>query len=412
LPRLRYEPFCLSICLFLVFRVAASGRFSAQTAANAEPVAAAPAAKSIEKRPPSPHAAPAEPKEKMEPLPNHFLAFDVSRPFPRGRSGFDAAAWARFCKASKKTGRRMVVVQARGTHSSSPYADLLLKGARASGLRTAGYVFLNFGHSSPSGAQQAKLALKAMGDEASKLDFMVVDVENGAAGKMTAAERVNRIGQAVEVIAKAGLRPVIYAKNTGGRRGEWTDLTGNSTDFAYLPLWVPRYDQSAELDTDGNRARPWKPFGGWPERRGKQFADDRLTVAPEGIPADENVFHKSILEGPTEPRPYGVTGLVKVQLGASKRDPKTGDVVQAVRLVNRSKSAIIGPISLVLENLTEHSPLKNGTGEHDVTGDPYVRIPSSTLPPGGSVKTQLRFDPATSARPSFQPEVMAGSGNM
>jgi hypothetical protein len=349
-------------------------------------------------------------EEKMEPLPEQFLAFDVSRPFGVRRTGFDRTSWKQFCEASLAMGRRMVVVQARGSRSSNPYADLLLEEARKSGLRTAAYVFLNFNRSAPSGSDQVRLSVDAMGSEAKQLDFMVVDVEAGAAGNLTPAERVNRIGQAVEAVTAAGLRPVIYAKNTGGRRGEWTDLTGNATDFSYLPLWVPRYDSQPALEVDGF-GREWRSFGGWTVRHGKQFADQNSTFAPFGLPADDNVFARTLLNGPKKPKPYGVNGLVSVIAGKAKRDKKTGEVVQAVKLVNRSGSAILGPLSIVLSDLSKHSPLANGHGKGE-TGHPYVRIRSKRLNPGCAVETVLRFARTTSAAPTYFADVRAGSGEV
>lgn len=413
MPRLPYRDVCLSACSAVVL----SYLFLSISGPSTQPRALADDRPAVKEQEAASRAAakPTAPKlhaENIEPLPEQFLAFDVSRPFGNRRERFNAEQWAQFCRASLRTGRRMVVVQARGSSTSNPYADLLLKGARAEGLRTAAYVFVNFRHSAPSGEAQMKRAIEAVGAEAKHLDFMVVDVENGAAGDMTQAERVNCIGQAVEAATLAHLRPVIYAKNTGGRRGEWTDLTGNAKDFSYLPLWVPRYDLRADLEQDGYGGMGWASFGGWATRHGKQFADDKLTAAPLGLNADENIFTRDVVSGPSKPRPYGVTGLVKVVAGKPTRDKKTGEVVQPVKLVNRSKSTINGPLSLVLEKLTEHSPLVNGVGEEDETRDPYVKLSSTKLAPGASVRTELRFAATTSAPPSYAAEVRAGAGDL
>jgi hypothetical protein len=409
--RLQPRYLCAPACLAVVFRVCFLGSPEPVAHASARPKAGS-VERSIAKTPATVvRKAKAKESDTMPALPAEFLAFDVSRPFGPRRVSFDSELWTEFCKASLLTGRRMVVVQARGSSTSNAYADLLLKTAREEGLRTAAYVFLNFRRSAPSGADQLKLALRAAGSEAKFLDFMVVDVEGGSAGDMTTAERVNRIGQAVEAVTKSNLRPVIYAKNTGGLRGEWTDLTGNATDFSYLPLWVPRYDSRATLQFDGFGEVAWKSFGGWSVRHGKQFADNTSTAAPYGLPADENIFSRSLLSGPKEARPYKVNGLVNVVAGRARRDKRTGEVVQPVRIVNRSSSAILGPLSVVLNELTSHSPLINGHGKAQ-SGKPFVRISSKTLKPGGYVLTQLRFARTTSGPPSYHPEVHAGTGEV
>src|SRR5688572_8484425 len=207
-------------------------------------------------------------------LTSPFFGLDVSRPFGKERETFDADAWSAFCDAAANQGQKLMVIQARGSKSNNPYADRLLETAREKGMLTAAYVFLNFNRLEEPGDLQVRQAVQAIGPEAAELSFMVVDVESGAAGSMTQAERVNRIGQAVEAVAESGLRPVIYAKNTGGSRGEWTDLTGNTDDFNYLPLWVPRYDFLADMNSDGSRGTPWEPFGGWDSRAGKQYLGD------------------------------------------------------------------------------------------------------------------------------------------
>src|SRR5207237_10292207 len=118
------------------------------------------------------------------------------------------------------------------------------------------------------------------------------------------------IGQAVQAIVKAGLRPVVYAKNTGGHQGEWADLTGNAPDFSYLPLWVPRYDYLPDLVSDQLNGVPWKAFGGCGSRQCKQYYGDALWGFPQPIDVDHSIFDRTLLEGPASARPYHVSGRV------------------------------------------------------------------------------------------------------
>ncbi len=408
--RRRYLTACLSAGVLLLVRslqLAVSAAMSPASAVHPNPVSGA-AAAGLKK------ADKAAAAEAGPPLPGRFLAFDVSRPFGSTRNTFRAAAWAHFCQKAYNAGRRMVVIQARGSKTMNPYADLLLCGARQQGLWTAAYLFVDFTNPYGSGDLQVQQALQAIGDEAKQIAFMVVDVENGAAGNMTPAERVNRIGQAVHAIAKAGIRPVIYAKNSGGYRGEWTDLTGNAKDFAYLPLWVPRYDRLPRLDSDSRLGRPWESFGGWRMRVGKQYVEDKFPQKT-GLAVDENVFDRAVVSGPREVRPYGVTGLVKVVPVAAKRDPQTGEVEQSVKLVNKSKSTVDGPVSLVLHGLDQRVELSNRsgeTGEVDPAHSPYVSVTDQPLPPGKSVDVKLNFKGPQGVPVNFQASVLSGSGDM
>jgi hypothetical protein len=398
---------CLSVCLTAVLRclqIAAPA-----DAANATPTQMSEATLvSLETQTPSQTTSLPEASKDVKAapsLPSQFLALDVSRPFGSRRETFDAVKWAQFCEASRISGQKMIVVQARGSHTANPYADLLLKGAREKGLATAAYVFLNFTRLNETGDVQVREALQAVGPEAEHLKFMVVDVENGAAGSMTQAERVNRIGQAVEAVADAGLRPVIYAKNTGGHRGEWTDLTGGSDDFSYLPLWVPRYDYIASLDRDVNGS--FDGFAGWTERAGKQYLGDTTGPGLTGVAVDENLFDRSIVNGPAESRPYEVTDLLRVQEAQARLDKKTGEWKKTITLVNRSKSPIYGPVSLVLDGASDKAELVNKTAE-TAEDDPYVNVLNKPLAPGKSATITLRF---AGAKPSdFEPVVLAGDG--
>jgi hypothetical protein len=201
--------------------------------------------------------------------------------------------------------------------------------AHTHGLRTAIYCVLNFndrakrgvgGEKPPKvqdGGWQVRQALLAAGGTERPngrwrlpvpVYFVAVDVEsfykNGRSShlsdefhygktRLTPRERkertkaqeaaVHRIQEAVDAVSVAGFVPIIYTKNSyreGRRRGQpldnqWSLITGNSTAFSKLPLWVSRAgsdDVPRRDDLALDIREPWQPFGGWPLRQGKQYA--------------------------------------------------------------------------------------------------------------------------------------------
>lgn len=189
---------------------------------------------------------------------------------------------------------QVIVVGAfQGKHPNK-FAEQQLQAARLAGMRTGAYCFLNFASTDmASGADQAKVALAACGQEAKNLSFMAIDVEPGMKGKCSQARRVKFIGAAVKAVKAAGIQPVIYACNSP-KNPVWNHLTGWNASFANLPLWTPRYDGSPSLGSDAQQ--PWAAFGGWNARQGKQYADQSSWEAKSlqarlGCgPIDLNVF--------------------------------------------------------------------------------------------------------------------------
>ena len=90
-------------------------------------------------------------------------------------------------------------------------------------------------------------ALTAVGTAKGSLAFMAIDVEMGHSGPMTPAQRVQRICEAVQAVREAGLWPVIYTQNSPANP-QWDSLTGASTDFQDLPLWVSRPAPPSQLN--------------------------------------------------------------------------------------------------------------------------------------------------------------------
>lgn len=70
------------------------------------------------------------------------------------------------------------------------------------------------------------------------------------------------IRDAVRQVQAAGLVAGIYTA-----RWWWVPATGDTSEFAYLPLWVAQYDAAPDLDV-------FTPFGGWSRPAIKQYASD------------------------------------------------------------------------------------------------------------------------------------------
>ena len=94
----------------------------------------------------------------------------------------------------------------------------------------------------------------------------------------------------------------------------------------------------------------------------------------------------------------------------------TGRFVQAVTLTNTTASAIAGPISLVLDNLSSNATLFNASGQTACAaplGSPFV-VPvasGSDLAAGASVTVYLQFTDPTKAGITYTTRALAGSGS-
>lgn len=106
-----------------------------------------------------------------------------------------------------------------------------------------------------------------------------------------------------------------------------------------------------------------------------------------------------------------VTATMGVASGAVARAKKRQ--LQTVIVTNNSSNTVNGPISLVLDRLTENVTLSNANGETVLmvpAGSPYVNT-RATLAPGQSVAFQLQFDHPGSVDISFTARVLAGAGS-
>jgi VCBS repeat-containing protein len=109
-----------------------------------------------------------------------------------------------------------------------------------------------------------------------------------------------------------------------------------------------------------------------------------------------------------------VTAQLAISLGGLTFDPTTKHDEQTVTLKNTSASPIVGPLALVLDNLSSNAKLVNQTGittKRGPAGSPYldVALVSNVLDAGQSVTVVLEFDSPTAAL-TYKARVLAGTG--
>jgi hypothetical protein len=113
-----------------------------------------------------------------------------------------------------------------------------------------------------------------------------------------------------------------------------------------------------------------------------------------------------------------VTSALKITTsGAPKYDPSTGYWKQTVTLTNSSGQAIVGPLSLVLDNLSSNATVVKPTGT-TLTQAPAFSPYLDTVPPnhvlanGQSVQVTLYFQLTSIGSITYTPRVLAGSGQL
>lgn len=109
-----------------------------------------------------------------------------------------------------------------------------------------------------------------------------------------------------------------------------------------------------------------------------------------------------------------VTAQVQITRSGLRRNAATGRFVQTLTLKNTSSSPINGPVSLVLDSLTNGVSLLNPTGTTSATpptGSPYLNVTTGNLSVGASVTVTLEFVNPANAVIAYSPRVLAGAGS-
>jgi hypothetical protein len=112
---------------------------------------------------------------------------------------------------------------------------------------------------------------------------------------------------------------------------------------------------------------------------------------------------------------HDVTAQLAISLVSSTLDPTTRRYEQTVTIKNTSGKPIIGPLSLVLDNLSSNATLVNKTGvtaRGAPSGSPYIDavLVNDVLDSGTSVTILLAFTDLSNQPITYTARVLAGTG--
>ena len=85
--------------------------------------------------------------------------------------------------------------------------------------------------------------------------------------------------------------------------------------------------------------------------------------------------------------------------------------VQTLTVKNIGTAAVVGPIHVVLSNVSVGTTLANPTGTTTTGGNPFVTVSNTNLAVGSSVTYQLRFTPPSSGGITYTPQAVTGVAN-
>jgi len=112
------------------------------------------------------------------------------------------------------------------------------------------------------------------------------------------------------------------------------------------------------------------------------------------------------------PTVVNVSGIVTVTRSGFLIQRSTGQYYQIITLTNTGMATINGPISLILDNLT-NGTCANASGATSAllpAGRPYINAPVASLAPGASTSFQVFFN-KTGPTITYSTEVWAGTGS-
>jgi hypothetical protein len=106
------------------------------------------------------------------------------------------------------------------------------------------------------------------------------------------------VSQAITEVLNKHQVPVLYTS-----RGEFENVVGATRGFCQMgaSLWDASPDGLRDLANDykAGQVVPFKPYGGWSSRVGKQFWFH--LVPPSSVEGDSDIFNATWLESPTAP---------------------------------------------------------------------------------------------------------------
>ncbi len=206
-----------------------------------------------------------------------------------------------------------------------------------------------------------------------------------------------------------------YAQGPGGTL--FIRLAGTSVGTQYdrlAVMGVATLDGTLRVVTINND-NPGPSDGFRPLTFGSRVGDFATKILPtlsNGETMTSTYEANDLLLGVTQ----DVTSEVAFTRGGFAYNKKTGHFLQAVTIKNTSGSAIAGPVSLVLDDLT-HATLVNASGttqQVGQAGSPYFNVPlgAGNAPGAGqSVTIYLEFnDPGLVSPITYSARVLAGAG--
>jgi hypothetical protein len=204
-----------------------------------------------------------------------------------------------------------------------------------------------------------------------------------------------------------------YLGSVSGTRGTQI-VTSPNADFG-APGLAFTIQTSGPLNTEGTAPPPMK-FGQGLQVT-QQIQGIGLASRQTGQSAGQASLASSAVAAvlPTIAAPLtDVTAQLAISLGSLTLDPTTKHYKQTVTLKNTSGKAIVGPLSLVLDNLSANVKLVNKTGvtvQRAPAGSPYVDVSlfNNVLTANQSVTVVLEFDSPTAAI-SYKARVLSGTG--
>jgi hypothetical protein len=195
----------------------------------------------------------------------------------------------------------------------------------------------------------------------------------------------------------------------GDTNDQEVDIPGLPEGDYTVDVWLPDDFEQMHVhvmgDPDGQGQAP-------PPRPGSHLSSllaaalDPFSAAAAVLPAPNAVIARPALD---------VTAQLAISLVNSSLDPTTKRYEQTVTIKNTSGKAIVGPLSVVLDNLSGNAMLVHKTGittRRARARSPYldVTLENGVLDAGTSVTIQLAFTDPSSQPITYTARVLAGMG--
>ena len=161
-----------------------------------------------------------------------------------------------------------------------------------------------------------------------------------------------------------------------------------------------------------NGASVW--FDWTPRTAGEHHIFAKLLERTSDAQPGNNVAALTVSVTPEAVCAANVSKLVTVKPGGLRRNSATGRYVQEVTLTNVGSGAVVGPLSLVLDNLSPTATLFNGSGTTTcaLPARPFTAVSVGTdnvLRSRESATVILEFTNPSNARITYSPRVLVGT---